>query len=96
MDTGHLSTIKTRVYDPKYLARNEARVMNFRLKIGLLKGFMLSEILVFNLYIQPKSVPERALNERGGSSSSFDDRVYIHARIAYSISVVRSRCLPAY
>lgn len=44
---------------------------------------MLSEILVFNLYIQPKSVPERALNEkRGGSSSSFDDRVYIHARIA--------------
>jgi hypothetical protein len=37
LDTGHLYTIKTRVYDPKYLARNEARVMNFRFKIGLLK-----------------------------------------------------------
>lgn len=36
LDTGHLSTIKTRVYDP--MARNEARVINFRLKIGLLKG----------------------------------------------------------
>lgn len=40
---------------------------------------MLSEILVFNLYIQPKSVPERALNERGGSSSTFDDRVHSRA-----------------
>jgi len=39
LDTGHLYTIKTRVYDPKYLARNEARVMNFRFKIGLLKVY---------------------------------------------------------
>lgn len=45
-----------RVYDPKYLDRNEARVMVLRLKIGLLKGCLKS---LFS--IQPKSVPLRAL-----------------------------------
>lgn len=33
LDTGHLSTIKTRVYDP-----NEAKVFLFRFNIGLFKG----------------------------------------------------------
>jgi hypothetical protein len=50
---------------------------------------MLSEILVFNLYIQPKSVPERELNERGGSSSTFDDHVHSRANcVLYKCCVI--------